>query len=216
VLESPGTLDDFGERRSSIEPPTVVATPQTSHSLLDRARDPGDASSWRKLTDLYAPLIRRWVRPYVAQPADADDVLQDVLTMLVRELPRFEHSGRPGAFRAWLKTLAVNRLRVHWRTRRPATGDDAVLEQLHRLEDPDSDLSRTWDEEHDRHVAQTLLEAIRLEFQPATWRAFEATVRDGRPTAEVAAELGLSENAVLIAKSRVLKRLRQKGEGLID
>ena len=68
----------------------------------------------------------------------------------------------------------------------------------------------------DLHVANTLLEAIRLEFQPATWRAFEATVRDDRPTAEVAAELGLSVNAVLIAKSRVLKRLRQKAEGLID
>jgi RNA polymerase sigma-70 factor (ECF subfamily) len=193
-----------------------VATPPTSHSLLEGARDPGDAASWRKLTDLYSPLIRRWVRPYVAQAADADDVIQDVLTMLVRELPCFEHNGRPGAFRAWLKAMTVNRLREHWRRRQVASGGDAVTDQLHQLEDPNSDLSRSWDEEHDRHVAQTLLESIRLEFQPATWRAFEAIVRDGRPTGEVAAELGLSVNAVLIAKSRVLKRLRQKGEGLID
>lgn len=196
--------------------PTTMATPPTSHSLLERARNPGDATSWRKLTDLYSPLIRRWVRPYVAQPADADDVLQDVLTMLVRELPRFEHSGRPGAFRAWLRTMTVNRLRVYWRTRPPASGSETVLGQLQQLEDPNSDLSRLWDEQHDRHVAQTLLESIRLEFQAATWLAFEATLRDGRPTADVAAELGLSENAVLIAKSRVLKRLRQKAEGLID
>jgi RNA polymerase sigma-70 factor (ECF subfamily) len=82
--------------------------------------------------------------------------------------------------------------------------------------DPHSDLSRSWGEEHDHHVAQTLLESIHLKFQPATWRAFEATVRDGRLTADVAAELGLSGNAVLIAKSRVLKRLQQKAEGLID
>lgn len=190
--------------------------PHTSHSLLERACDPGDATSWRKLTGLYSPLIRRWSRPFVAQPADADDVLQDVLTMLVVELPRFEHSGRPGAFRTWLKAMTVNRLRVYWRTRRPASGGDAVLEQIHQLEDPHSDLSRSWDEDHDRHVAQTLLESIRLEFQPATWRAFEATVRDGRPTGEVAADLGLSLNAVLIAKSRVLKRLRKKAEGLIE
>src|SRR5262245_8514057 len=107
-----------------------VATPHTSYSLLERARDPGDAASWRKLTDLYSPLIRNWLRSYVAQPADGDDVLQDVLTMLVRELPGFEHNGHPGAFRAWLKGLTVNRLRVHWRTRRPASGSDAVLEQL--------------------------------------------------------------------------------------
>ena len=78
-----------------------------------RARDPGDVASWRRLNDIYNPLIRRWVRPYVDQQADVDDVAQDVLTALVRELPRFEHNGRPGAFRAWLRAITVNRLRVH-------------------------------------------------------------------------------------------------------
>jgi RNA polymerase sigma-70 factor (ECF subfamily) len=192
-----------------------MAAPHTSHSLLERARDPTDAASWRKLTDLYTPLIRRWARAYVAQPADADDVVQDVLAVLVRELPHFEHGNNPGAFRAWLRSITVNRLRAIWHSRRPATGGEAVAEQLLQLEDPSSPLSRAWDEEDDRHVLTTLLDAIRLEFQPATWRAFESTVRDGRPAAEVAAELGLSVNAVLIAKSRVLKRLRQKSEGLV-
>ena len=195
-----------------------MASPPTSRSLLERARDPRDVASWRRLNDLYAPLIRCWVRPYVAQPADADEVVQDVLTTLVREIARFEHNGRAGAFRAWLRNVAVNRLRAHWQTRQgvQGTGDSAVLEQLHQLEDPNSSLSLAWDEEHDRHVVTTLLETIRLEFQPASWRAFEMTVRDDRPAAEVADELGLSVNAVLIAKSRVLKRLRQKAEGLVE
>jgi RNA polymerase sigma-70 factor (ECF subfamily) len=193
-----------------------MPAPPTSHSLLDRARRSGDDASWRKLTELYSPLIRRWIRPYVAQSADGDDILQDVLTMLVRELPGFEHNGRTGAFRAWLKMLAVNRLRVHWRSRAPVGGREELLHALHQLEDPSSALSRRWDEEHDRYVAQTLLESIRLEFRPATWRAFVGTVREGRSTAAVADELGLSENAVLIAKSRVLNRLRQMARGLID
>ncbi|WP_435007868.1 RNA polymerase sigma factor [Tundrisphaera lichenicola] len=195
-----------------------MESPPTSRSLLERARDPRDVASWRRLIDIYSPLIRRWVAAYVAQPADADDVVQEVLTTVVREISRFEHSGRAGAFRAWLRSIAVNRLHAHWQARRgvQATGDSAVLEQLHQLEDPESSLSREWDDQHDRHVAGVLLESIRLEFQPATWHAFEATVRQGRPAAEVAAELGLTVNAVLIAKSRILKRLRQKAAGLID
>jgi RNA polymerase sigma factor (sigma-70 family) len=191
-----------------------MPAPHTSHSLLERARDSSDDVSWRKLTELYSPLIRRWVRPNVAQEADSEDVVQDVLATLVRELPRFEHNRNPGAFRTWLRSMTVNRLRVVWRTRPATTGDD-VLARLLQLEDPASDLSRTWDEEHDRHVAGTMLDAIRLEFQPATWRAFESTVRDGLPTADVARELGLSVNAVLIAKSRVLKRLREKAGDLL-
>jgi RNA polymerase sigma-70 factor (ECF subfamily) len=192
-----------------------MSSPKTSQSLLERARDTSDAASWRKLVDLYAPLVRAWVRPNVRQPADAEDLVQEVLTQLVGELPRFAHSGRVGAFRVWLRAITVHRLRSYWRDRVPASGGD-VLDRLGQLEDSASLLSRSWDTEHDRHVTETLLESIRLEFQSATWRAFEATVRDGRPTDEVAAELGLTPNAVLIAKSRVLKRLRQKAEGLLE
>ena len=196
-----------------------MADPPTSKSLLAKARDRSDQSAWRRLTQLYAPLVERWVRPHVAQRADAEDVVQEVLTTLVRELPRFDHNERPGAFRAWLRGITVHRLRAYWdkRDARPATtGHPQVSEALAQLEDPNSPLSRSWDEEHDRYVTRSLLAAIRLEFQPATWRAFERQVCDGRPAADVAAELGLSANAVLIAKSRVLKRLREKASGLVD
>jgi RNA polymerase sigma-70 factor (ECF subfamily) len=87
---------------------------------------------------------------------------------------------------------------------------------LEALEDPHSDLSRRWDEEHDRHVLGRLLEAIRPDFAPATWQAFRRLVLDGRKAADVAAELGLSVNAVFIAKSRVQRRLRQEMRGLVD
>jgi RNA polymerase sigma-70 factor (ECF subfamily) len=196
-----------------------MASPETSKSLLDRARDLGDAASWRQLTDLYTPLIQRWIRPYVAQPADADDVIQEVLVAVTRDLPGFHHNQAPGAFRAWLRGISVNRLREYWRARqaRPqAPGGNGIDETLRDLEDPHSPLSRAWDLEHDRHVARSLLESIRLEFQPATWQAFEGVVREGRPAAEVAAELGMSVNAVLIAKSRILKRLRQKAGELLE
>jgi RNA polymerase sigma-70 factor (ECF subfamily) len=149
-------------------------------------------------------LIARWVRPHVAQRADAEDVVQEVLTTLVRDLPRFDHNQRPGAFRAWLRTITVHGLRAYWEKRdaRPAaTGGPDIREALTQLADPTSALSQTWDEEHDRHVTKRLLASIRLEFQPATWRAFERQVQDGQPAADVAEELGLSVNAVLIAKS---------------
>jgi RNA polymerase sigma-70 factor (ECF subfamily) len=193
--------------------------PPTSRSLLERARDPADAQSWRQLTDLYLPLIRGWVRPYVDQPADVDDVVQEVLAAVVRDLGRFQHNEVPGAFRAWLRSITMHRLHAYWqaRARRPRVpGGDDFEELLGQLEDPASPLARSWDEQHDRHVLRVLCEAIRLEFHSSTWWAFEGTALDGRPAAEVAAELGLTLNAVLVAKSRVLKRLRQKAQGLVD
>jgi len=140
------------------------------------------------------------------------------LTTLVRELPRFDHNQRPGAFRAWLRMITVHRLRAYWERRdsRPFAGGPDQQEALAQLADPTSELSQAWDEEHDRHVTKTLLESIRLEFQPATWQAFERQMQHGQTASQVAAELGLSVNAVLIAKSRVLKRLRERAAGLVD
>jgi RNA polymerase sigma-70 factor (ECF subfamily) len=192
-----------------------MSSPPTSKSLLGRARDRADAVSWRKLVDLYAGLIRIWVRPHVRQVADVEDIVQEVLTQLIQELPGFSHNGRVGAFRTWLRAITVNRLRAYWR-QHPTGGRIEQFDRLDELDDPNSLLSRSWDAEHDRHVAETILDSIRLEFEAATWQAFQSTVCEDRPTHEVAAELGLTPNAVLIAKSRVLKRLRQKAEGLID
>jgi RNA polymerase sigma-70 factor (ECF subfamily) len=196
-----------------------MPSPPTSKSLLAKARDPSDQAAWRRLTELYEPLLQRWVRPHVAQRADVEDIVQDVLAILVRELPRFDHNQRAGAFRAWLRKVMVHRLHAYWerRGRNGADGDGPARPvALAELVDPTSPLSRAWDEEHDRYVVGTLLESIRLEFQPATWRAFELLVQEGRSAASTASEVGITENAALIAKSRVLKRLREKAAGLVD
>ena len=87
---------------------------------------------------------------------------------------------------------------------------------LDQLEDPASDLSRRWDREHDEFVLHRLLDLIEPDFRPATWQAFRRQVIDGASAETVAAELGLTVNAVLIAKSRVLSHLRRNAEGLVD
>jgi RNA polymerase sigma-70 factor (ECF subfamily) len=191
---------------------------ETSVSLLDRLRDSPDAASWQRLLDLYAPLIQAWLRRQGLQPADADDLAQDVLAVLVRELPTFEHR-RPGAFRSWLRAITANRLRNFWRARqaRPAaTGDSDFVHLLEQLEDPHSELSRIWDREHDQIIVRRAMELIEPEFTPSTWQAFRRLAVDGAAVDAVAAELGLSANAVLIAKSRVFSRLRQEIRGLVD
>jgi RNA polymerase sigma-70 factor, ECF subfamily len=191
---------------------------ETPLSLLERLRLRPDPASWQRLVDLYTPLIAGWLRRQDVQPADVEDLTQEVLGVLIRELPHFQHDLRRGAFRRWLRAIAVNRLRIFWRTRRPLpVGGDPSREQvLDRLEDPDSDLSRLWDEEHDRHVIRRLRELIEPDFEPTTWRAFHMLVLEGKPTREVAAALGISPNAARIAKSRVLDRFRQEIDGLVD
>ncbi len=191
----------------------------TSQSLLERLRKEPDAPDWRRFTELYEPLIRGWLRRRNILEQDADDVVQNILTVVVRRVGQFQHNGRVGAFRTWLRSIAVNCLRDHWRANRyrPAgVGGSDIQELIAQLEDPASELSQLWDQEHDRHVMRTLLESLRDEFEPRTWAAFQRFVLDDQPAAEVAKELKMTANAVFIAKSRVLTRLRQEAMGILD
>jgi RNA polymerase sigma-70 factor (ECF subfamily) len=188
----------------------------TSASLLQRVRQRNGAADWERLVDLYTPLLRGWVARHVPQADDVNDVVQQVFTVVVARLPEFVHNGRPGAFRHWLRSITVNHLRAFWRARPPEAAQGAVEAALDQLEDPASDLSREWDREHDSYVVRKVLDYVEPEFRPATWQAFRRLVLDGAAPQAVAEELSLSVNAVLIAKSRVLRRLRQEAEGLID
>jgi RNA polymerase sigma-70 factor (ECF subfamily) len=191
----------------------------TSASLLERLRDRTDVEAWRRLVDLYTPLLIGWLRRHSLQPSDVDDLVQEVLTAVAREAPQFRHSGRPGAFRHWLRTILANRLHEFWRARRSqpaAAGGSDFAEMLEQLEDPGSGISQRWDREHDQHVARRLLAMIEPQFAPSTWQAFRRVVLDAARPDAVAVELALSVNAVFIAKSRVLRRLREEARGLLD
>jgi len=188
----------------------ATSSPVTSLSLLEQLREPGD-EGWDRVVTLYTSLLHAWFHSAGLQAADCDDLTQRVLEVLVRRMPEFEHNGRPGAFRTWLRNITYNLLREFWR-RSPTSESASVLKDLI---DPHSGLSQFWDRQHDRHVLHRLLESVQPEFAEITWLAFRRLALDGASAREVAAELDTSVNAVLIAKSRVLARLRQEARELV-
>ncbi len=200
------------------EVPSPVA--KTPPSLLERLREhPDDAAAWDRFDALYRPLLSTWLKRYTIQPHDADDLLQDIFQTLLKEVPRFEYDPAKGRFRGWLRRVFVNHLRDFWREQRAhprGTGDSDFLEKvLNQLEDPKSELSILWNQEHDQHVSRHLLGLIEADFSPSTWAAFKRLMAGDKPAA-VAADLKISVNAVYLAKSSVLKRLREEMDGLAD
>lgn len=191
----------------------------TSLGLLERLRHATpDALEWRRLRDIYSPMIRQWLSRLPNLHDEVDDLTQEVLAVLFRELPSFERR-RDGSFRAWLRQITVNRMRAFCKTRRKqplAMGGPQTDQLLAQLADPTSDLARQWDQDHDKHVFEKLLAIVEGDFEPSTWQAFTRFAVEGRPAAQVAGELGVTESAVVQAKFRILKRLREEAGGLLD
>jgi RNA polymerase sigma-70 factor (ECF subfamily) len=180
--------------------------------------DPADQAAWQRVDDLYRPLIRRWLLRDPGLQGDLDDVVQDVMTFLIRELPGFQRR-RNGSFRCWLREITVRRLQAYCRqrTRQPrGQGGPREGSPLHDLSDPSSRLSRLWDEEHNRYVLHRLLALIEPQFEDRSLTAFRRLVFDGVSPAQVAEELNSTVGAVLVAKSRVLRRLREEAAEFLD
>jgi RNA polymerase sigma-70 factor (ECF subfamily) len=190
----------------------------TSFSLLDRLKLAGpEASDWNRLQGIYLPLIERWLSRVPGLGDESADLAQEVLVVVFREIPRFERQ-REGSFRAWLRKVTVNKVLNYRRerARRPAVGLDPADGFLERLSDPNGDLAREWDRDHDKHVVEKLLAVVQADFTPTTWEAFRRFGVEGVPAGRVAEELGISENAVILGKSRVLTRLRKEAGDLLE
>jgi RNA polymerase sigma-70 factor (ECF subfamily) len=185
----------------------------TPASLLERLRQPDDQAAWSRFVELYTPLLFHWARRLGLQQPDAADLVQEVLTTLVATLPRFLY--RPSQrFRGWLWTVTVNKWRES-RRRAAARPQEVGVADLDGPSVPDG-VEALAESEYQDYLVARALQLMQRDFQPETWRAFWEYVVQERPAAEVAAELGVRVNAVHLAKSRILCRLRQELEGLFD
>src|SRR5215475_645546 len=185
---------------------------ETRQSLLFRVQT-GDTDAWKDLLDLYRPLILAWLNRQGVPARDLEDLSQEVLLSVVKQLPGFQHSGHGGAFRSWLRTIVCRRTADYWRAvnaETQASGGSGATAALQEIADPDSELNRQWDEEHDRYVLHCLLDLVEEEFEPITLQAFRRLALDGVSGAEAAQELGLSVAAVSLTKKRILARIRQE------
>ena len=157
--------------------------PATSQSLLERLHDRADHAAWQRLLTVYEPWLRGWLSRHELQPADVENVLQDILLAVSAKLPEFVHNGQPGAFRAWLRTILTNRVR-HFlrgqRQRETLISPQPLSDWLDELADPHSILSRQWDQEHDQQLVRRSLASIQAEFTAATWQVFQMLVLEDK------------------------------------
>jgi len=189
----------------------------TSVSLLRRLRRPDQEAAWQRFVDLYAPLVFYWGRDQGLSATDSEDLVQDVMATMVVELPRFEYDPRR-RFRGWLRTVTVNKAKdLHRRNAvRPSSGHEETIQIATRPNSGASDADLFEEAEYRGFLVHRALELMRSEFRDQVWQACWKHVVEGKKAVEVARELGISVNMVYLAKSRVLSRLREELEGLLD
>ncbi len=195
---------------------------QTRNSLLLRLPDTADVDAWDQFVAIYQPLIFRLARAKGFQEADAHDIVQEVLIAVSKSIHRWDNDPAKGRFRDWLCTVARN-LMINFLTRRKhlplGQGGSDLLRTLHHCPDPttdDGEASAEFDWEYRRELYVLAAKQVRHEVLPKTWSAFQRTALEGATSEEVARELGMQKGSVVVARCRVLARLREAVKRLED
>ena len=180
-----------------------------------RLQSPGetvDQTAWEQFVALYTPLIFHWARKVGLGQADAENLVQDVVTTVFRRLPDFQYD-RSRSFRGWLRTVTLNTFRTTARKKsfNEKTATASVLESLSSFEEAQS----TWDIDYARMLVSQTMEGMQSDFAPATWNALKLVFSDGTPVDQAAAQTGVSPWTIYSAKARLLKRLREQLDGLL-
>lgn len=181
----------------------------TPATLLHRLCDQPVSADWERFVRLFTPLLRRWAVRFGVSDGSVEDLLQELFVVLIQKLPEFRYDPSR-SFRAWLWTV-FRRSALAWQKRQRRTGP--ALEVLDELASPDS-IAEATETEYRRYLLSRIMQIVQTDFPETTWQIFQQVVIAGRPGVEVAREFGVTVNAVYLARSRVLARLREELAGL--
>lgn len=192
--------------------------PETRVSLILRLGSPSDVQAWQEFADIYAPMLYSLALSKGLQPADAEDVTQDILFGVARAIEKFEPDPQRARFRTWLSRIARNLIADFFagRAKRPVSqilSDSWLQEVCSNLPQPTHE-TENFENQFYTSIFQLAARRIRHRVATASWLAFQRTVVELEPVAEVAADLGISVGNLYVARCRVLKMLREEVQAL--
>ncbi len=192
-----------------------MTLPETRHSLIVQLKCRDNQPAWQEFVEAYEPFLKRLASRQGVPERHVADVTQQILLAIARSIDGWTDDGRDASFRRWLSTVSRN-IVIKFMTRERkhhATGGSDLLEVLNQIPThPDAQLVHQYEHE----LIVWAAEQVRNEFRDTSWKAFAATIIDGRPVADVAEELNVTAGSIYMSRSRILARIRTKIQKLLS
>ena len=186
----------------------------TRRSLLSRLRDWDDQESWRDFFEIYGRFIYRTARKAGLKDEEAQDVVQETLIAVAKQMPGFKYNPAIGSFKGWLHQITRRRVVDHFRKRSPEVDlgqaglADTSLDQL-----PDRagyGFDSLWEEEWQKHLLHAAMQHVKRRIHPKQFQMFDLFVTQQWPIKAVMDTLGVSAAQVYMAKMRVSRMIKSE------
>ena len=182
----------------------------TSTTLLDLCRK-NDPDAWVRFLKLYKKLILFWIKEYNVPHVDSDDVLQDVMVTLSKQIGKFK-KGANGKFRNWLRTIVCSRA-MDYHNKNKISRKKVPLSTVSKIPDPkfSADNITIEQEKKEREIlGRQILAMLKDTCSPAHLKAFELVTVKGMSSKDAAQQLDMTPANVRQINCRIRKMIRDE------
>jgi RNA polymerase sigma factor (sigma-70 family) len=188
----------------------------TRASLLERLKDLEDQDGWREFYQTYRKLIFSFALQHGLTGTEAEEVVQETVITVARNLPEFRYDPQRCAFKTWLLNLTLWRIQDQLRKRRP--GVQFIERGPGESDGPAADslagpelgpFAELWQEEWKKHLFERALEHVKTQVEERQFQIFDLYALQDWPAREVARSLGVSLSRVYVVKHRISALLRK-------
>jgi RNA polymerase sigma-70 factor (ECF subfamily) len=193
----------------------------TRRSLVDRLANWDDQRRWQEFFDTYWKLIYSAARKSGLTDAEAEEVVQETVITVAKNVDRLEYNPAIGSFKGWLLQITRWRIADQFRKREPAAAkrphsqDDRLTATIERV--PDSqivNLDAVWETEWKDNLFRAAIARVKKKIDPKQFQIFDCYVRKEWPTQKVAERLRVSVGQVYLARHRVAALLKKEIKAL--
>lgn len=177
----------------------------TRYSLILRLKDRYDESSWSDFVEIYQRYIYIIVRRMNVPIDEANDLTQNILIKLWKNLPNFDYNPKIARFRTWLSRVVYNSVLTHLRSLKNKT----VVVELDENLSVDPVINQMMEEEWENYISNIAYTNIKEIFSGKAIEVFELSL-EGNSIEEIALKLGLKPNSVYRLRGRVKDRLKKE------
>lgn len=180
----------------------------TRYSLLSRLQDWEDHASWQVFFDTYWRLIFSVARKSGLTQTEAEEVVQETVICVAKNIQKFKRDPKRGSFKGWLCNLTRWRIADQLRKRtglcQDERGEQEVVELSDSAADPD------WDHEWQAHLLKVAIQRVKQRVREEQYQLFDLYVTREWEIPRICETLGVSKTQVYLAKLRITRLLRKE------
>jgi RNA polymerase sigma factor (sigma-70 family) len=192
----------------------------TRTTLLERLKDWRDDSSWRDFFDIYWKLIYGVAIKGGLTKEEAQDVVQETMLTVAKQMPDFKYDRKAGSFKSWLLNTTRWRIADQFLKRdvlavshSPSDDADTGTRTADKMIDPASqDMNMLWDAEWETNLLEAAIMKVKRRLDPQKYQIFDFSVNKEWPPEKIAEAFSIPIAQVYLAKHRATAMIKEEVE----